>query len=163
MSLNLVPAGKELPEDIYVVIEIPQNADPIKYEIDKETGIIALDRVLHTAQTYPFDYGFVPQTLWDDGDALDVVLLTTNPLMPGIPIVATDDDPTKRGSRIHGVRVAGSTDDIVDLVDKHNIDQIVVAIPSSTPEERKRRALFLKRAIATGVSLVLLALIFALF
>ena len=58
--------------------------------------------------------------------------------MPGIPIVATDDDPTKRGSRIHGVRVAGSTDDIVDLVDKHNIDQIVVAIPSSTPEERKR-------------------------
>ena len=61
-----------------------------------------------------------------------------DPLMPGIPIVATDDDPTKRGSRIHGVRVAGSTDDIVDLVDKHNIDQIVVAIPSSTPEERKR-------------------------
>ncbi len=58
--------------------------------------------------------------------------------MPGIPIVATDDDPTKRGSRIHGVKVAGSTNDIVDLVDKHNIDQIVVAIPSSTPEERKR-------------------------
>ena len=65
-------------------------------------------------------------------------MASKDPLMPGIPIVATDDDPTKRGSRIHGVRVAGSTDDIVDLVDKHNIDQIVVAIPSSTPEERKR-------------------------
>lgn len=65
-------------------------------------------------------------------------MASKDPLMPGIPIVATDDDPTKRGSRIYGVRVAGSTDDIVDLVDKHNIDQIVVAIPSSTPEERKR-------------------------
>lgn len=65
-------------------------------------------------------------------------MASKDPLMPGIPIVATDDDPTKRGSRIHGVRVAGSTDDIVDLVDKHNIDQIVVAISSSTPEERKR-------------------------
>lgn len=65
-------------------------------------------------------------------------MASKDPLMPGIPIVATDDDPTKRGSRIHGVKVAGSTNDIVDLVDKHNIDQIVVAIPSSTPEERKR-------------------------
>lgn len=65
-------------------------------------------------------------------------MASKDPLMPGIPIVATDDDPSKCGSRIHGVKVAGTTDDIVDLVDKHNIDQIVVAIPSSTPEERKR-------------------------
>lgn len=65
-------------------------------------------------------------------------MASKDPLMPGIPIVATDDDPAKRGSRIHGVKVSGTTDDIVDLVDKHNIDQIVVAIPSSTPEERKR-------------------------
>lgn len=61
-----------------------------------------------------------------------------DPLMTGIPIIATDDDPTKKGSRIHGVKVAGTTNDIVDLVDKYDIEQIVVAIPSSTLEERKR-------------------------
>lgn len=65
-------------------------------------------------------------------------MASKDPLMPGIPIVATDDDPTKCGSRIHGVKVAGTTNDIVELVDRYNIDQIVVAIPSSTPEERKR-------------------------
>lgn len=65
-------------------------------------------------------------------------MASKDPLMPGIPVVATDDDPAKRGSRIHGVKVAGATNDIVELVDRYSIDQIVVAIPSSTPEERKR-------------------------
>src|SRR3989344_2787123 len=66
-----------------VIIEIPKGSHN-KYEVDKATGLIALDRALHTAQSYPFDYGFVPQTLWDDNDALDVVVLTTYPLNPGI-------------------------------------------------------------------------------
>ncbi len=65
-------------------------------------------------------------------------MASKDPLMPGIPIVATDDDPAKRGQRIHGVKVCGTTDDIADLVDRYDIQQIVVAIPSSTPEERKR-------------------------
>ena len=65
-------------------------------------------------------------------------MASKDPLMPGIPIVATDDDPAKRGQRIHGVKVSGGTTDIVDLVDRYDIEQIVVAIPSSTPEERKR-------------------------
>ena len=65
-------------------------------------------------------------------------MASKDPLMPGIPIVATDDDPAKRGQRIHGVKVPGGTADIVDLVDRYDIEQIVVAIPSSTPEERKR-------------------------
>lgn len=65
-------------------------------------------------------------------------MVSKDPLMPGIPIVATDDDPAKRGQRIHGVKVSGGTPDIVDLVDRYDIEQIVVAIPSSTPEERKR-------------------------
>lgn len=81
---DIAPGTKD---EMNVIIEIPRGSHN-KYEIDKETGIIALDRVLHTAQTYPFDYGFVPQTLWDDGDALDVVLLTTNPLPPGILVRA---------------------------------------------------------------------------
>ena len=65
-------------------------------------------------------------------------MASKDPLMPGIPIVAADDDPAKRGQRIHGVKVSGGTPDIVDLVDRYDIEQIVVAIPSSTPEERKR-------------------------
>lgn len=69
--------------EINTIIEINKGSKN-KYEIDKKSGIIALDRVMHTAQDYPFDYGFVPQTLWDDGDALDIVLLTTYPLFPGI-------------------------------------------------------------------------------
>lgn len=70
-----------------VIIEIPKGAKN-KYEIDKHTGLIKLDRVMHSAQDYPFDYGFVPQTLWDDGDALDIVLLTTHPLFPGLLVEA---------------------------------------------------------------------------
>jgi len=83
--LHDIPAGTA--DQMNVIIEIPKFSKN-KYEIDKETGIIALDRVMHTAQDYPFDYGFVPQTLFDDGDALDVVLLTTHPLAPGILVKA---------------------------------------------------------------------------
>lgn len=82
-----VSLGDNAPKEINVIVEIPKGSKN-KYEIDKETGLIALDRALHTAQDYPFDYGFVPQTLWDDNDALDVVLLTTYPLFPGILVNA---------------------------------------------------------------------------
>ena len=75
--------GPGTKEEMNVIIEIPKGSHN-KYEIDKKTGLIKLDRVLHSAQDYPFDYGFVPQTLWDDGDALDVVLFTPHPLLPGI-------------------------------------------------------------------------------
>lgn len=81
---DIAPGTKE---KINVIIEIPKGSTN-KYEIDKETGLIALDRALHTAQQYPFDYGFVPQTLWDDGDALDVILLVSAPLMPGMLVHA---------------------------------------------------------------------------
>jgi inorganic pyrophosphatase len=70
-----------------VIIEIPKGSKN-KYEIDKETGIIALDRVNSTSQDYPFEYGFVPQTLWGDGDALDVILLATYPVFPGVLVRA---------------------------------------------------------------------------
>ncbi len=72
---------------INVIVEIPKGSKN-KYEIDKESGLIRLDRAMKSAQDYPFDYGFVPQSLWDDGDALDVVLLTTYPLHPGILVEA---------------------------------------------------------------------------
>lgn len=80
-----IPAGDE--HHMNVIIEIPKYSKN-KYEIDKETGMIALDRVMHSAQDYPFDYGFVPRTYWHDSDALDVILLTTYPLVPGILVRA---------------------------------------------------------------------------
>ena len=76
MSLNHVPAGKELPEDIYVVIEIPANADPIKYEVDKESGALFVDRFMSTAMFYPCNYGYINNTLSLDGDPVDVLVPT---------------------------------------------------------------------------------------
>ncbi|MEO1962622.1 MAG: inorganic diphosphatase, partial [Cycloclasticus sp.] len=68
MSLNLVPSGKDLPNDINVIIEIPSHADPIKYEVDKDSGSLFVDRFMGTAMHYPCNYGYVPHTLSDDGD-----------------------------------------------------------------------------------------------
>jgi inorganic pyrophosphatase len=78
-----VNKGENIPNEINVIIEIPKNS-PNKYEIDKDTGLISLDRANYSSAPYPFDYGFVPQTLWEDNDPLDVIVLTTYPLHPGI-------------------------------------------------------------------------------
>lgn len=78
-----VPLGDDVPNEFNAIIEIPKGSYN-KYEIDKETGLIALDRANYSASPYPFDYGFAPQTLWDDDDALDIIILTTFPLDPGI-------------------------------------------------------------------------------
>ncbi len=82
-SLLNVPAGKDLPEDIYVVIEIPANADPIKYEIDKESGALFVDRFMSNAMFYPCNYGYINHTLSLDGDPVDVLVPTPYPLQPG--------------------------------------------------------------------------------
>lgn len=109
--LHDIPAGTA--DVMNVIIEIPKFSKN-KYEIDKDTGIIALDRVMHSAQDYPFDYGFVPQTLFDDGDALDVVLLTTYPLAPGILVKARP--------------VA-----IMEMIDGGERDDKVIAVPVDDP------------------------------
>ena len=83
MGLKNVPAGKELPDDIYVVIEIPANSDPIKYEVDKETGTLFVDRFMATAVFYPANYGYINNTLSLDGDPVDVLVPTPYPLQPG--------------------------------------------------------------------------------
>lgn len=119
-------------DELNVIIEIPKGSKN-KYEIDKKTGLIALDRALHTAQDYPFDYGFVPQTLWDDGDALDVVLLTTYPLYPGILVKARPVgimrmvDSGESDDKILAVPVADPRfDDVKDITDlnKHTLKEI---------------------------------------
>ena len=107
---DVAPGTKE---EMNVIIEIPKFSKN-KYEIDKETGMIALDRVMHTAQDYPFDYGFVPQTLFDDGDALDVVVVTTYPLAPGILV---------------RVRPIG----IMEMVDGGEQDDKIIGVPSEDP------------------------------
>jgi len=108
-----ISPGKKLPSLINVIIEINKGSKN-KYEIDKETGMIALDRVAHTAQDFPFDYGFVPQTLWHDGDALDVILLTTFPLLPGILVEARP--------------IA-----LMEMIDSGDNDNKVIAVPASDP------------------------------
>ena len=86
MSLNKVPSGRDVPNDFNVIIEIPMNADPIKYEVDKDSGAIFVDRFMGTAMQYPCNYGYVPNTLSDDGDPVDVLVITPFPLIPGVVV-----------------------------------------------------------------------------
>lgn len=86
MSLNNVPAGKDVPNDFNVIIEIPMNSDPVKYEVDKDSGAIFVDRFMGTAMHYPCNYGYVPQTVADDGDPCDVLVITPFPLPSGVVV-----------------------------------------------------------------------------
>ncbi len=108
-----ISPGDSVPNIINTIIEIPRGCKN-KYEIDKDTGLIKLDRAMRTAQDYPFDYGFVPQTLWDDGDALDVVVLTTYPLSTGVLVEA---------------RVVG----IMHMIDGGESDDKIIAVPNDDP------------------------------
>jgi len=104
-----IPRGEKIPEEINCIIEIPKGS-PNKYEIDKETGLIALDRANYSSAPYPFDYGFVPQTLWEDGDPLDVIVPTTFPLHPGVLV------------RVRPVAV-------MEMIDDGESDYKVIAVP----------------------------------
>ncbi len=100
-------------EAMNVIVEINKGSKN-KYEIDKKTGLIALDRVSHTAQDFPFDYGFVPRSLWHDDDPLDVVLLTTHPLLPGILV------------RVRPVA-------LMNMIDNGEGDDKIIAVPIDDP------------------------------
>lgn len=104
-----ISAGKDIPNEFNTIIEIPKGSYN-KYEVDKETGLIALDRANYSYAPYPFDYGFVPQTLWEDGDPLDVIVLTTFPLSPGILV------------RVRPVAV-------MNMIDCGESDYKVIAVP----------------------------------
>jgi len=108
-----VPLGDSAPEEFNTIIEIPRGSKN-KYEIDKETGLIKLDRAMKSSQDYPFDYGFAPQTLWEDNDALDVVVLSTNPLAPGILVV---------------VRPVA----VMKMIDCGESDDKIIAVPTQDP------------------------------
>lgn len=119
-------------EVMHAVIEIPRGSKN-KYEINKETGLIALDRAMHTAQDYPVDYGFIPQTLWDDDDALDIAIITTYPLYPGILVrvrpvgILRMQDDGESDDKIIGVPADDARfDEVRDIqeVNKHTIKEI---------------------------------------
>jgi inorganic pyrophosphatase len=113
--------GSEAPEKFNVIIEIPKGSKN-KYEIDKKTGLIKLDRAMKSSQDYPFDYGFAPQTLWEDGDALDVIVLSTYPLMTNILV------------EVRPVAV-------MHMIDCGDSDDKVIAVPVSDPRFEEIRDL----------------------
>jgi inorganic pyrophosphatase len=86
MNLDRVDSGRDLPNDFNVIIEIPMNADPIKYEVDKKTGALFVDRFMGTAMHYPCNYGYIPRTISDDGDPVDVLVITPFPLFAGVVV-----------------------------------------------------------------------------
>ena len=86
MNLDRVDSGRDVPNDFNVIIEIPMNADPIKYEVDKETGALFVDRFMMTAMHYPCNYGYIPHTISDDGDPVDVLVIAPFPVAVGAVI-----------------------------------------------------------------------------
>jgi len=86
MNLDRVNAGRRVPDDVNVIIEIPMHAEPIKYEVDKDTGAVFVDRFMSTAMHYPCNYGYIPQTLSGDGDPADVLVLSPVPLITGVVV-----------------------------------------------------------------------------
>ena len=112
MSLNHVSAGNDVPNDINVIIEIPALSEPVKYEIDKDSGALFVDRFMGTAMHYPCNYGFIPKTLMDDGDPADVLVVTP------IPLTAAS---------VVRCRVVG----VLDMKDEGGQDEKLVAVPVS--------------------------------
>ena len=110
MSLNHVPAGKKLPDEVNVIIEIPAHADPIKYEVDKDTGAIFVDRFMATCMHYPANYGYVNDTLSDDGDPVDVLVVTPFAL---------------QGGSVIRCRPVG----VLKMTDESGFDAKVIAVP----------------------------------
>jgi inorganic pyrophosphatase len=117
MRLDAIAIGNNPPEDVNVIIEVEIGGEPIKYEMDKEAGTLFVDRFLHTPMRYPGNYGFVPHTLSEDGDPIDVLVANTRPIVPGAVI---------------NVRPVG----VLRMTDDGGPDEKIVAVPS--PKLTKR-------------------------
>lgn len=112
MSIEKIGAGKNAPEEVNVIIEVPMGSDPVKYEFDKEAGMIVVDRFVQTAMFYPCNYGFVPCTLSKDGDPVDVLVIANYPIIPGAAIK---------------VRPIG----VLMMEDESGMDEKVLAVPTT--------------------------------
>lgn len=112
MDLVKVPVGKNPPHEVNVVIEVPLGGDPVKYEMDKESGAVFVDRFLHTSMQYPCNYGFIPHTLSGDGDPADVLVVGSLPVIPGCVIA---------------VRPIG----VLLMEDESGVDEKILAVPTT--------------------------------
>lgn len=110
MSLMRIKSGRDIPKEINVIIEIPMNSDPVKYEVDKDSGVLFVDRFLSTPMFYPANYGYIPDTLSEDGDPVDVLVITPVPLINGSVIPC---------------RVVG----MLKMTDESGIDAKLLAVP----------------------------------
>lgn len=117
MRIDAIAIGKNPPEDINVIIEVPIGGEPIKYEMDKEAGTLVVDRFLYTPMRYPGNYGFVPHTLSEDGDPIDVLVANTRPIVPGAVI---------------NVRPIG----VMKMQDDGGGDEKIIAVPSPKLTQR---------------------------
>ncbi|MEL7469716.1 MAG: inorganic diphosphatase [Pseudomonadota bacterium] len=117
MRIDAISIGENPPEEINVIVEVPIGGEPIKYELDKDSGTLFVDRFLYTPMRYPGNYGFVPHTLSDDGDPIDVLIANTRPLVPGC---------------VMSCRPVG----VLVMEDEKGQDEKVVAVP--TPKISKR-------------------------
>ncbi|MBB4121356.1 inorganic diphosphatase [Martelella radicis] len=117
MRIEAISIGKNPPDDINVIVEVPMGGQPIKYEMDKDAGVLVVDRFLYTPMMYPGNYGFVPHTLSDDGDPIDVLICNFRPLMPGCVI---------------NVRPIG----VMMMEDNSGKDEKIIAVPSQDVSAR---------------------------
>ena len=112
MDMSKIAIGENVPDDVNVIIEVPMGSEPIKYELDKDSGAVFVDRFLHTAMTYPCNYGFIPHTLAEDGDPVDVLVVGRRPLMPGCVV---------------GVRPVG----VLLMEDDKGMDEKILTVPAT--------------------------------
>jgi inorganic pyrophosphatase len=117
MRIDAISIGDNPPHDVNVIVEVPVGGNPIKYELDKEAGTLVVDRFLYTPMSYPGNYGFVPHTLSEDGDPIDVLICNTRPLVPGCVI---------------NVRPIG----VLIMEDNAGQDEKVIAVPSHALTKR---------------------------
>ncbi|MEI6640752.1 MAG: inorganic diphosphatase [Novosphingobium sp.] len=110
MRIDMIPTGENPPETLNVVIEVPVGGEPVKYEFDKASGALFVDRILHTPMRYPANYGFVPHTLSPDGDPLDALVIARSPFVPGSVV------------RVRPIAV-------LNLEDEHGGDEKLVCVP----------------------------------
>jgi inorganic pyrophosphatase len=113
MSLKSIDYGSNAPDEVNTIIENPMGGTPVKYELDKETGAIFVDRFLHTAMFYPGNYGFIPNTLSGDGDPVDILVVGQMPVMPGCVLLA---------------RPIG----VLMMEDEAGLDEKIVAVPADS-------------------------------
>jgi inorganic pyrophosphatase len=117
MRLDAIKIGFNPPDDVNAIVEVPIGGEPVKYEMDKAAGTLVVDRFLYTSMRYPGNYGFIPHTLSQDGDPIDVLIASTRPIIPGA---------------IVNVRPIG----VLKMKDEHGIDEKIIAVPTPRLTQR---------------------------